>query len=164
MTCIWRLLSSPTSGRHRQVRLYIYIYIYIYVCMCVYVCVYIYVCICMCVYIYIYIYIYICVCVCVYMRVRVCICIYIYIYICVCVCLSICVCVCVHILPVDLQTPGYTRVLGSLGLADSRTGDRISGPDTSCPPHQLSWDLHNKEGRKEMFYLTTHSTHFMYIW
>ena len=43
-TSLWRpLLSSPTSGRHRQVRLYIYIYIYIYIYVYVYVYLYIYI-------------------------------------------------------------------------------------------------------------------------
>ena len=115
-----------------------------YETMCMHVCVCIewYVCI-ICVQEFVSVSVYLCVCVCV------CVCVCWFFLVCinicvwefVCVCVSMYVCVCINI-----WFPGDNRYLFL-----------IPPLRFEIPPLEV-----RKEGRKEMFYLTTHSTHFIY--
>ena len=82
---------------------------------------------------YVYIYIYVCVCV------SVCL------HVCVCVCVCVSVCVCKHAL-LSYNVFKYTKM--------SSWYKKMQVSMATCDKSEMV------TGRKEMFYLTTHSTHF----
>ena len=92
----------------------------------------------------------VCVCLCMYVCMYVFM--YVYMYICICVCVCVCVYICMYVslsLCVCVYVYWCIYLCVSLFLSLS-----------------LSLSLRLCVGRKEMFYLTTHSTHFIFtvIW